>query len=197
MQTHVESSLSHSSLQIECFDRLQERYQSLGLAARAELALRDAEPALQAADAILQKLAKNKNLDAALADIRKNFILAGKMRPSEARNLLLDASADFIEATRHKLAAWSKTMLRLSQSEGIAIENGRECISRNAPIALAIAGNACVSSYLSMLQMVIAALTKVDSKHAKSYGQMTVEIRRCSTVLGDCESASGIAASVN
>jgi len=197
MQTHAESLTPHASLKIEGFDQLQARYQSLGLAARAELALHDAEPALQAADAILQKLAKNKNLDAALADIRKNFILAGKMRPSEARNLLLDASADFIEATRHKLAAWSKTMQRLSQNEGVVLENGRECISRNEPIALAIAGNACVSTYLSMLQMIVAALTKIDNKHAKSYGQMTAEIRRCSTVLGDCESASGIAASVN
>ena len=184
-------------MQLEDFGQLQNRYQSLCLAKRAEAVLGDAEPALRAAEDILKTLSTNQNTEQAFVNIRKNIILAGKMRPSEARNMLMDPTSDFIDSTRHKLAAWRKTMERLSHGEGIVMENGREHIPGNAPLALAIAGTACVSNFLSIIQLVLAELLKIDSKNASCYTPITTEIRRYATVLSDCEIASGITTVIN
>ena len=198
MQNIMESPTTKAfPLQIADFSELQARYSNQGIAKRAQMVIADAAPALQAANDILDTLTKHPQLKQALVNIRKNILLAGKIRASEARNLLMDASSDFMEGTRHKLAAWLKTMQRLSGGEGIAVKNGREYIPNLEPMALAVIGNGSVSNYLSMLQLVVTELAKIDEKNAPQYASLTSAIRRCATVLGDCENASAIITSIN
>jgi len=191
--THSVSPLSPLlAAPLEDFGHLQERYQSLGLARRAATVLLDAEPALQTADRLLTSLAAHSKITPAFDRVRKNHVLTGKMRASEAKNLLVDDNDDFIEATRRKLAAWRKTMERLAQGEDIVSGQDKEYIPSTAPLALAIAGIASISSYLSIVQLALAELVKIDARNAKRYTSSMAEIRRCATLLSDCEHASGI-----
>ncbi len=183
-------------VKLEDFGDLQARYLGLPLAKRAEAVLYDAEPALMAAEEILAKLSDSKPVTAAVSNIRKSSPLIGKLRPSEAKNILTDSSTDFIESTRRKLAAWRKTMERLSAGEGITSSGGKEFLPGDSAIALAIMGNSSVSSYLSIIQIVLGEAVRVDGKNASHYAKTTAQVRRCSTVLSDCEIASDIAKSI-
>ena len=190
------SSMKSMPVRLEDFGALQLRYQSLQLAKRAQMVLDDAEPALHAAEEILRNLSTNAHTKQAFLNIRRNVLLADRMRPSEARTMLMDANSDFINGARHKLAAWRKTMERLGTGEDIRIEQGREYIPGDAPLAMAIAGNSLVSSYLSIIQLVLTELKKIDAASLAHYNALTAEMRRCSTVLSDCEIASAIASVV-
>ncbi len=174
---------------LEPFGELEKRYLSLPLASRGASVLKDADPALQAAERILQFLADHPRIKQTFAQIRQNHLLTGKMRASEAKNLLMEGE-DFIEVTRHKLAAWRKTMQRLADGEGIVNIQNKEYIAGDAPLALAIAGSAGIGNYLSIIQLVLAELIKNDAGNAAHYQSAVAEIRRCATVLGDCEYAS-------
>lgn len=176
------------SMPLEDFGQLQARYQGLPLANRAGTVLKDAAPALQAAEHILQSLSSHPDVKQLFASVRKNSMLIGKMRPSEAKNMLMDSSCDFIEGTLHKLAAWKKTMERISSGESISKENGKEFIPNTAPLALAIIGSTSIGNYLSVVQLALMELSKKDTSHATTVAEM----RRCSTVLSDYENACGI-----
>ncbi len=180
------------SLKIQDFGKLTERYQALGLAARAKAVLADAACALQTAEGIVAELGKHPDIKKSFENVRKNHLLADKIRPSEAKTALLEAGSDFIGLTRQKLAAWSKTMERLSNGEGIKKEGAKEYIPRHEPIAAAIYGIFAIGSYLSILQLALAELTKLDAAHAAHYQSHVVKIRRCATLLCDCEHASAI-----
>jgi len=198
MQSTPQSpSATTASAPLEDFGKMQARYQSLTLAGRASAVLKDAEPSLQTAETTLKTLSANQNIKQIFAKIRKNPSLTGKMRPSDARDLLMDASSDFIDATRHKLAAWRKTMERISNGEDIVIENNREYIPVDAPLALAIAGTSQVSNYLSIVQLSLMELCKSDPANAESYRSTMSAIRRCATVLSDCECASAMSSVVH
>jgi len=188
MSSSVLPSPKSPMLPLADFGALQTRYQALRLASRAEAMLKDADPALQAAEQLLDVLSAHPECKKLFVSLRANSLLIGKMRPSEAKNMLTDTSCDFIEGTRHKLAAWRKTMERLGQGEAIMSEGGKEFIPGHAPLALAILGNACVSNYLSIIQLVLAELAKIDEE----YKSTVAEIRRCATVISDCEVASGL-----
>jgi hypothetical protein len=179
------------------YGQLQQRYQSLKLAQRAAAVLVDATPALSIAEDILHKLSASNAMKQMLLKIRKNSLIAGKMRPSDARDLMLDGSSDFVAGTLHKLAAWRKTMERLCLGEGIISMNGREVIAANCPIALAIGGTACVSNYLSIIQLALSEQMKTDKKNAVTLRTQISEIRRCATILSDCENASEITSLVH
>ena len=197
-QNHSHSTMeTPAAFKLEDFGKLQERYQSLSLAERAQAALNDAEPALQAADKILAGLAAQPKIKPVFDKIRKNHALVGKMRPSEAKNILMDSSNDFIAVTRHKLAAWRKTMQRISQGEGIVREKNREYIPAHLPVAMAVAGIVTASNYLSMAQIALSELSQADDKSIGQHTLNMAKIRRCATVLSDCELASSIGSLVN
>ena len=179
-------------IKLEDFGELQARYQGLGLARRAAAVLYDAEPALCLAETILETLSTTKPVLAAVLSIRKNMLVIGKLRPSEAKNILMDSDVDFIESTRRKLAAWRKTMERLRDGESIETNGTKEWLPRNSTLALAIMGNASVSSYLSVIQIVLGEAVRLDGTHASHYAKTTAQVRRCATVLSDCEIASDI-----
>jgi hypothetical protein len=179
------------------FGELQARYQAMGLANRALAVLEDAKPALSVAEEVLQLLLGTPQSKEIFATLRKNSVLLDRMRPSEARTHLMDSSSDFVETTRHKLAAWHRTMERISKGEGIVSDKNREYIPGSEPLALAIAGNSCVSSYLSIIQLALNELGKKGGDNAARFASAMVEIRRCATLLSDCEIASGIDRVVN
>lgn len=177
------------------FGQLQARYQGMRLAARAQAVLADAQPALRTAESVLEFLSpQGKTLFSAL---RQNAALLGKLRASEAKNQLLDSSSDFLDDTRRKIAAWQKTMERLGSGEDISVEGGKEYISSQSALALAIAGSASASQYLSIVQLALMDLAKQDAGGADACRSKITELRRCITVLSDCENASGISALVH
>src|SRR4051812_39047316 len=98
MQGTPQPQPSIMSMKLVDFGQLQERYQSLKPASRAAAVLTDAEPALAAAERILKDLSSQAAIKQAFDTIRKNSLLTGKMRPSEARTMLTEGE-DFIEGT--------------------------------------------------------------------------------------------------
>lgn len=184
------SSLMH--LKLEDYGVLQARYQAMKLADRAAAMLLDAEPALKAVDRIITLLEDHPSCAKAFEALRKNHVITGKMRPSDAKQLLMDGANDFTKACGHKLAAWRKTLERLASGEGISQRNGKEVINADSSLAMAIIGTMGISAYFSILQLAIGELTKLDAKNVREYQTMLAETRRCSTILSDCENASGI-----
>lgn len=180
-----------NNMKLEDFGKLQERYQSMPLTHRAQAVLSDAETALRTADRILGNLGNHAMINDVFERIRKNSIIVGKMRPSEAKNMLMDSTIDFIDVARHKLMVWRKTMERISQGEGILFDpRNKEYISSHVPLAMAIASASTVTSYLSTVQLVYSELAKLDPTCAHKYSNDSAKIRRCSTLLSDCENAA-------
>jgi hypothetical protein len=193
MHSNNPSRTHTAAIPLMDYEKLRQRYQSLGPAGRAAAVLEDAAPALGIAEDILQKLQASNAIKQTFANVRRNSMIAGKMRPSDARDLMLDSNSDFIAATLHKLAAWRKTLERLSLGEGVVMEAGRETIAGTSPMAMALGGNSCVSHYLSIVQLALTELLKTDRKNAVTLRTQLSEIRRCATVLSDCENASAFA----
>jgi len=187
-----------NNMQLEDFGKLQERYQAMPLTHRAQAVLSDAETALRTADRILGNLGNHAMIGEIFERIRKNSVIVGKMRPSEAKNMLMDSSCDFVDVSRHKLMVWRKTMERISQGEGILFDpRNKEYISSHVPLALAIASASTVTSYLSTVQLAYSELAKLDPSNAHKYSMDSAKIRRCSTLLSDCENAACFTAVVH
>ncbi len=184
------------AIKLEDFGQLRERYEGLKLTARACAALKGAELALDTAERILAEAAQQPKIRQAFDKLRKNSLLTGKMRASEARTLLMDESDDFIEGTRRKLAAWRKAMERIAAGEGVENAGGRDQIPKDHPLALAIIGSAGVANFLSIAQLALAELGRIEGQYAAKYPSACAEIRRCATILSDCETASGILAAI-
>ncbi len=188
-QTSIASSLN--AINLIDFDELQQRYQALSLTQRAHAVLQDADLALRTADRIVSQLSSNINIGVVFDSLRTNAILMAKVRPSEAKNMFLDQSVDFLDVARHKLAVWRKTMERISQGEAILYDHlHKEYISGNMPLAMAIHSASSVSTYLSMIQLVMGELAKLDHKQAQKIQMDAAKIRRCATFLSDCEHAA-------
>ncbi len=182
---------SLNAIKLEDFGELTQRYQALSLPRRAQAVLMDAEVALKTADRILSRLSAHPSIGEAFSRIRANAQLVGKMRPSEARNILTDSSTDFIDVARHKLAVWRKTMERIAQGEGILFDHQRrEYISSQVPLAMAITSASTASTYLSVIQLVFQELEKMHSAEAHAHQVDAAKIRRCATFLSDCENAA-------
>lgn len=182
---------------LEDFGKLQQRYHAMGLAARAKTVLVDAEPALTMADNILVALAAHAQTAQILENIKQNLVLTGKMRPSEAKVSLLDDTTLFIDTTRRKLAAWRKTIERVADGEGISTGPKGEFIAGTQPVAIALCNISAAGSYLSIIQLALAELVKLDAPNAARYQCELAKIRRCSTYLSDCELASSISTLVH
>lgn len=184
-------------MKLEDFGTLQARYQAMPLSKRAETVLADADIALRTADRLIAALAGHKKIEEIFDKIRKNSVTTGKMRPSEAKNILIDSSNDFLDVTRHKLAVWRKTMERISQGEGIVHERDGEYISSHMPLAMAIASASTVTSYLSIVQLAYSELAKLETENAHKYSMDAAKVRRCATLLSDCENAASFSTVVH
>src|SRR5690606_8467770 len=83
--THSASPVVHASgaLALADFGALQTRYQALPVSQRAQTVLKDAEPALQTAQAIIEEIITYPRIDSVFDHLRGNAALIGKMRGSE------------------------------------------------------------------------------------------------------------------
>jgi|GEM_PF-2137749 len=186
------------SIPLEDFGVLQSRYQNVKLAERARMVIADAEPALKAAERILDLISQNAHAAKAFQSLRANHALVGKMRVSEARHSLGDSTVDFVQITRHKLAVWRKTMERVANGEGIAVNSaGKEYIPGSEPVALAIASIVGISNYLSIVQLAIGEVAKLDNSDINYWQTSLAEMRRCATVLSDYEQAACLVGQVH
>jgi hypothetical protein len=193
--TPVKPSLE--AMKLEDYGKLQERYQALTLTRRAEAVLDDAQTALKTADKILATLGNNPMTAGVFDTIRQNVLVTGRMRACEAKNMLLDTNNDFIDLARHKLAVWRKTMERISQGEGVVSEKTGEYISSNVPLAMALASASTVTNYLSMIQLAFTELAKLEPEKATQYNISSAKVRRCATLLSDCENAASFTSLVH
>ncbi|NBX03531.1 MAG: hypothetical protein EBR02_05655 [Alphaproteobacteria bacterium] len=186
---------------LEDLGALQTRYQPMKLAERAKTVLVDAQPALLAAERILTKLKDHSHTIRVISRLRADGSLINKMRACEARNVLLDSKVDFMDTTMNKIAAWRKTMQRVAKGEGIHTNaNGKEYIPSSDPMAIAVFGISNLGHYLSIAQLIIADVAhadKVDKLPTSEWTACVAEMRRCATVIGDYEFATGFTAVVN
>lgn len=182
MHKQMKARNASSMMQIENFGDMQTRYQIMPLANRASAVLSDAEPALTAAQRILGNLATQPKLLQAIGNLRKNSLIISRIRSSEAKTTLMDASIDFIQITARKLMQWHKTLCLISQGKAQAT-----IMKENIPEHLAIAGG---SGYLALVKLIIPELSRLDKNNQEVYDAMLAEIRRCTTILSDCECAS-------
>ena len=182
---------------LEDLGKLQTRYQAMKLAARAAAVLSDAEPAMQVAERILQKLAEEKQTARAISRLASDSPLIARMRSCEARGVLMDTKTDFIQSTINKMAAWRKTMQRVSQGEGVATNSaGKEFIPSSDPIAMAVFSISHLGSYLSIAQLIISEIAKADKGNLE-WSNAVAEMRRCATVITDYDFAVGLTAQVH
>lgn len=188
-----EAPASFEAMKLEDYGALQARYHSLKLSHRAGAMLADAKPALAMAETILSALANMPKSKQLFDKLRQNAQLVGKMRPSDAKTTLIDSSADFLDITRKKLSAWKKTIERISMGEAIIVEGEHEYISSRDPLYAALLGICSLSSFLSIIQLAIAQQAKNDPENSSYYNSMVTNMRRCCTLISDCENAAGMA----
>jgi len=182
MHKETKAYISLPMMPIENFSDMQSRYQMLPLANRASAVITDAQPAISAAQRIINNLTAQPKLEQAIINLRNNSILTSRIRASEAKSILMDTSIDFMQMASGKITAWSKTLQLIASGKTKAT-----LIKDNIPEHLSIAG---VSSYLPLIKLVIIELSKLDKDNNDTYEAMLSEIRRATTILSDCECAS-------
>lgn len=193
----TQSNSSPAFPALEDFGALQARYQPLTISKRAQAVLHDAQPVVTACTELLRELSAHPNVTQIFNSVRANPLLVGKMRPSEAKNALLDSSHDFVTVVANKLGAWQKTMERLSAGEGILMENKQEYIQGDAPVAIALLSVSALDAYLAVIHVALSELAKVDTENAARYQSQVAKIRRCATLLSDYDSAAALRAVIH
>lgn len=194
-ESHPSAAAAHAAsslLSLPDFGKLQDKYQSLSIAARAHAVLGDSAAVIEVALGILGDLSTHPKMPQALVAIRSNAALIGKMRHCEAKSMLLDESTDFIDATVRKLLSWQKTMERISHGEGIAIERSGEYISERMPVAGALISAGGTDNYLAVIQLLLTELARIDSRHAAAHRSNLAKIRRCATLISDYDNAASL-----
>ncbi len=169
-------------MKIENFGDMQARYLSLPLSSRASAVLSDVAPAFSISRNILEFLQHNPEIAKAVANLRNNALVVSRIRNSEAKSSLMDETVDFIKTTSQKLEKWQNILQQIAQEETKAY-----IAKDNIPEQFIIVSG---SSYLSLLKLVIPELIKLDAKNREKYESMLAELRRCTTILSDCECAS-------
>ncbi len=169
-------------MKIGNFSDMQNRYQMLPLTSRASAVISDAGQASAAVQRILEQLAGQDDLKQAIANLKHNSITIARIRPSEAKTALMDDSINFVDMTAKKLDMWQKIL------QNIAIGKVHATIVQdNFSQYVTLAG---VSGYLAMIMLIIGELGKLNEAKRSLYDSMLGELRRCTTVLSDCECAS-------
>lgn len=169
-------------MKIENFGDMQARYLPLPLSSRASAVLCDVAPAFSALKNILESLQHNPQTTKAVASLRNNSLVISRIRNSEAKSSLMDETVDFIRSTSQKLEKWQNILQQIAQ------EKTKAYIAKdNIPEQFIIVSG---SNYLSLLKLVIPELIKLDAKNREKYELMLAELRRCTTILSDCECAS-------
>lgn len=182
MHKQTRNNAHPSVMKIENFDEIQARYQMMPLANRAMAVISDAKPALTGAQQILKALSKENNLQKAITNLRHNSSIISRIRPSQAKTELMDESLDFIKNAENKLMQWHKTldMIASGSTKATLVTNRQS--EQHCVVS--------VSGYLPLIKLVINELSALNKSNADIYNKMLAEIRRCTTILSDCECAS-------
>jgi hypothetical protein len=173
---------SATLMPIANFGDMQARYQIMPIASRALAVLSDAEIALTTTKRILKELAENSKFSQATANLRQDYFLTSRIRAGEAKTAFMDDCIDFIQITTNKLIQWHKTLWLISQGKTKAT-----IMKENIPNHLSVTG---ATEYLALIKLIIPELSKLDDNSSTNYNTMLAEIRRCTTILSDCECAS-------
>lgn len=167
---------------INNFGDLQMKYLSLSVPNRAAEVLSDAEQAFNIISDILAELAKEQKTVQAISNLRKNDLIISRIRPSEAKSMLMDDSLDFINLTSKKLSNWYKFLQSVSNGNARAT-----IIQRNLLGQYSITS---ISNYLALVKLIIPEITKLDSANKDNYDSILASLRRAITIISDCEYAS-------
>jgi hypothetical protein len=187
---HIGVAIMNKAMKIENFSDMQNRYQNLPVSRRASVVLSDAAPALSTAQEILDTLSGQPKIAKAIHNLRNNSLIISRIRNSEAKSVLMDSSVDFIKATSRKLKEWHKTLECIAQGK-TQVTIIKEYLPEH--LCLAVAGG---SSYLALIKLIIPELTRLDNLNQALYNSMLADIRRCTTILSDCECASELNSAV-
>ncbi|MEQ1706597.1 MAG: hypothetical protein ABL867_11600 [Rickettsiales bacterium] len=182
MHKHTRANSYPAAMKIESFDDIQARYQMMPLANRAMAVISDAKPALNCALLILRELAKEGDTRQAITNLRHNAAIISRIRPSEAKTTLMDKSVDFIKTAENKLMQWHKTLDLIAHGNAKATLVTNRHSEQHCVVS--------VSSYLPLIKLVIIELSALNKNNIDTYNKMLAEIRRCTTILSDCECAS-------
>lgn len=182
MHKQIENNSDSPIMKIENFGDMQTRYQMLPLANRALAVISDAEPAFTTAQRILSTLSKKSILRQAISNLRNNNAIISRIRTSEAKTALMDDSIDFIQIAEQKLEVWNKTLNLIAKGNTKAT-----LVKDKLPEHHSVASG---SGYLSLIKLVIIELSNLDNNNQAIYNTMLTEIRRCTTIISDCECAS-------
>ena len=167
---------------INNFGDLQMKYLSLSVPNRAAEVLSDAEQAFNIISDILAELAKEQKTVQAISNLRKNDLIISRIRPSEAKSMLMDDSLDFINLTSKKLSNWYKFLQSVSNGNARAT-----IIQRNLLGQYSITS---ISNYLALVKLITPEITKLDSANKDNYDSILASLRRAITIISDCEYAS-------
>jgi len=182
MHEQIGSNMDFPVMKIENFGDMQTRYKTMRLNDRAKAVIDDADAAVTLTKNILGELEKSKQTAEALSKLRNNAFIISRIRTSEAKSALMDESVDFIKTSYQKLVKWQKTLEHIAQGKTKAV-----IVKETVPEHLTVAG---ASSYLALVKLVIQELIKLDEKNKEKYDSMLAELRRCTTIISDCEYAS-------
>lgn len=171
-----------SVMPISNFGDLQIKYLSMSVPNRAAEVLSDVEQAFAIISDILAEIAQEPKTVQAISNLRKSDLIISRIRPSEAKSMLLDESMDFMKLTSKKLSNWYKFLQSVSGGNARAT-----IIQRNLLGQYSITS---ISNYLALVKLVIPELNKLDSKNQESYDSMLACLRRATTIISDCEYAS-------
>jgi hypothetical protein len=171
-----------SIMKIGNFGEMQMRYQLMPLASRASAVISDAEAAFAIVKRILIELSTDPKRIKAVASLRNNSIIVSRIRPSEAKTVFMDESVDFIQTSLQKLEGWKQILQNIAQGKTQAT-----VIKDNFSQHVALTG---ASGYLAIIKLIIPEFVKRDKTNEDGYNSALAELRRCTTILSDCECAS-------
>lgn len=172
------------------YSKLQSRYLGLDLISRAQKVYEDAQAAVTLSQELIEVISQLPESKKALTLIRNDAQLVGRLRNSEAKMVLMDSNADYFSVCKQKIAAWHLAISRLIQKEDVIEMNGDLVVPADSALGTTLTMHQGVSCYLAILPVVLGELSQLDAANASQYAKTTAQIRRCGTLISDCETAS-------
>ena len=167
------------------YGELQTCYAGMSPVERAQAVYDHAEPSVRLALGLLDVIAGLPDCHTAITQLRANDEIMRRLRHNEARATLLDAKVDYLAVCAQKLLAWHQAIRRVAIGEAVNTDNA---------LGIILQAHQGVSAYLSLVPLILGEMSHIDAQHASQYAKATAQLRRCATMISDCETASDIMA---